>query len=59
MFAKDIIAAEMLDTVAETLLGWVFERVERRHGRVAAWLASLAFTGAIVAIVIAVLVVIF
>ena len=49
----------MLDMIAETGLGWVYDRVERRYGRVAAWLASLAFTAAIMAIVVAVLVVIF
>ena len=48
----------MLDMIAETGLGWVYDRVERRYGRVAAWVACLTVTGAIVAIVVVVLVVI-
>ena len=48
----------MLDIFAESGLEWVFDRVERRYGRAAAWIATLALAGAIVAIVVTFLVVI-
>ena len=48
----------MLDIIAESGLGWVYDKVKRRQGRAAAWLATLALVGAVVAIVVAVLVVI-
>jgi hypothetical protein len=49
---------DMLDIVAESGLEWIYDKVERRYGRAAAWLATLALAAAIVAIFVTVLVLI-
>lgn len=49
----------MLDIVTLTGLEWVYDKVEERHGRAAAWVATITLAVALLAALVAVLVAIF
>jgi predicted PurR-regulated permease PerM len=46
----------MPDVLAVFALEWVYDRVEERYGRTAAWLATMALSLAVLGIAVAVLI---
>ena len=46
----------MLDKVALCGLEWVYDKVEERYGRLAAWLVTISLAGAMLAVIVAVIV---
>ena len=49
----------MLDIAAEAGLEWVYDKVEERYGRAAAWVVTITLAGAMVAALVTLLVAIF
>ncbi|HUE80028.1 MAG TPA: hypothetical protein VMN38_10410 [Sphingomicrobium sp.] len=47
---------DTLDIFALSGLEWVYDKVERRYGRVAAWLVTVALAGLFVAAIVALVV---
>ncbi|HVJ72283.1 MAG TPA: hypothetical protein VM531_12380 [Sphingomicrobium sp.] len=45
---------DILDIVALSGLEWVYDKVEDRHGRAAAWLVTLTLAAAMLAAIVAV-----
>jgi hypothetical protein len=45
---------DMMHVFSLTGLEWIYDKVEDRYGRVAAWVVTLAFTAAVIGVAVAV-----